>query len=638
MRITDLLDQRSISLTGAPSSKQEALDQMVDLMIKSGKINDREAYRQEVYRREEESTTGIGEGIAIPHGKGAFVDRPGLAAMVVKDGVDFDSLDGEPVNLIFLIAAPNTEDNVHLDVLSKLSMLLMDENFSANLKNASTVDEFLKIVDEADAEKPDLNDQLAAQNTQAAEGAFKILAVTSCPTGIAHTYMAAEGLEKAARAAGCFIKVETRGSGGAKNVLTDQEIRDADCIIVAADAKVPMDRFHGKKLIECQVSDGISKADQLIARAMSGDVPVYQAGNPSAASSSGSASGGIGHKLYMQLMNGVSHMLPFVVGGGILIALAFLIDGLCVDVNALSDEARSAFGTITPAAATLKGIGGVAFGFMLPILSGFIAMGIADRPGLAVGFVGGMMASAGKSGFLGALAAGFIAGYLILFLIKVFSKLPQAIEKIAPVLLYPLCGILLMGLIMQFAVEPPIGALNTALNTALTNMGGSSRILLGIVVAGMMAIDMGGPFNKAAYVFGTASIAAGNYHIMAAVMIGGMVPPCAIALATLLFKNKFTKEERESGPVNFIMGLAFITEGAIPFAASDPLHVLPSCMVGSAIAGALSMAFGCTLMAPHGGIFVVPVVSNPVMYLVALVVGTVAGALLLGLLKKKADA
>ncbi len=638
MRITDLLDQKSVSLSGAPSSKQEALDQMVDLMIKSGKINDREAYRQEVYRREEESTTGIGEGIAIPHGKGAFVDRPGLAAMVVKDGVDFDSLDGEPVNLIFLIAAPNTEDNVHLDVLSKLSMLLMDENFSANLKNASTVEEFLKIVDEADAEKPDLNDQLAAQNTQAAEGAFKILAVTSCPTGIAHTYMAAEGLEKAARAAGCFIKVETRGSGGAKNVLTDQEIRDADCIIVAADAKVPMDRFHGKKLIECQVSDGISKADQLVARAMSGDVPVYQAGNPSSASNPGSASGGIGHKLYMQLMNGVSHMLPFVVGGGILIALAFLIDGLCVDVNALSDEARSAFGTITPAAATLKGIGDVAFGFMLPILAGFIAMGIADRPGLAVGFVGGMMASAGKSGFLGALVAGFIAGYLILFLIKVFSKLPQAIEKIAPVLLYPLCGILLMGLIMQFLVEPPIGALNTALNTALTNMGGSSRILLGIVVAGMMAIDMGGPFNKAAYVFGTASIAAGNYHIMAAVMIGGMVPPCAIALATLLFKNKFTKEERESGPVNFIMGLAFITEGAIPFAASDPLHVLPSCMVGSAIAGALSMAFGCTLMAPHGGIFVVPVVGNAVMYLAALIVGTVAGALLLGLLKKNANA
>ncbi len=638
MRITDLLDKRSISLTGAPASKQEALDQMVDLMIQSGKINDREAYRQEVYRREEESTTGIGEGIAIPHGKGAFVDRPGLAAMVVKDGVDFDSLDGAPVHLIFLIAAPNTKDNVHLDVLSKLSMLLMDEDFAANLKNASTVEEFLRIVDQADDEKPDLNDQLAAQNTAAAEGAFKILAVTSCPTGIAHTYMAAEGLEKAARTAGCFIKVETRGSGGAKNVLTDQEIREADCIIVAADAKVPMDRFHGKKLIECQVSDGISKADQLIAQAMSGNVPVYQAGNPSAAASSGKTSGSIGHKLYMQLMNGVSHMLPFVVGGGILIALAFLIDGLCVDVNALSDEARAAFGTITPAAAVLKGIGGVAFGFMLPILAGFIAMGIADRPGLAVGFAGGMIASSGKSGFLGALAAGFIAGYLVLFLIKIFSKLPQAIEKIAPVLLYPLCGILLIGLIMQFLVEPPIGALNTALNTALTNMGGSSRILLGIVVAGMMAIDMGGPFNKAAYVFGTASIAAGNYHIMAAVMIGGMVPPCAIALATLLFKNKFTKEERESGPVNFIMGLAFITEGAIPFAASDPLHVLPSCMIGSAAAGALSMAFGCTLMAPHGGIFVVPVVGNALLYLAALVIGTVVGAVLLGTFKKKVSA
>lgn len=635
MRITDLLDKRSISLTGAPTSKQEALDQMVELMIQSEKINDKEAYRKEVYRREEESTTGIGEGIAIPHGKGPFVTKPGLAAMVVKDGVDFDSLDGEPVHLIFLIAAPNTKDNVHLDVLSKLSMLLMDENFSANLKNASTVEEFLQIVDAADDEKPDLNDQLAAQNNAMSEGAFKILAVTGCPTDIAHTYMAAEGLEKAARAAGCFIKVETRGSGGAKNVLTDQEIKEADCIIIAADTKVPMDRFHGKKLIECQVSDGISKADLLVARAMAGDAPIYQAGNPSQASSSGSASGSIGHKLYMQLMNGVSHMLPFVVGGGILIALAFLIDGLCVDINALSDEARSAFGTITPAAATLKGIGDVAFGFMLPVLAGFIAMSIADRPGLAVGFVGGMMASAGKSGFLGALAAGFIAGYLILFLIKVFSKLPQAIEKIAPVLLYPLCGILLMGLIMQFCVEPPIGALNTALNTALTNMGGSSRILLGIVVAGMMAIDMGGPFNKAAYVFGTASIAAGNYHIMAAVMIGGMVPPCAIALATLLFKNKFTKEERESGPVNFIMGLAFITEGAIPFAASDPLHVLPSCMIGSAVAGALSMAFNCTLMAPHGGIFVVPVVGNALMYLLALIVGTIVGAVLLGVLKKK---
>ena len=446
--------------------------------------------------------------------------------------------------------------------------------------------------------------------------------------------MAAEGIEKAAKAAGCFVKVETRGSGGAKNVFTDQEIKDADCIIIAADAKVPMDRFDGKKLIECPVTDGISKADQLVQRAVNGEAPVYRADHPATEKEKG-ASGGAGHKVYTQLMNGVSHMLPFVVGGGILIALAFLIDGFGVDVNSLSDEARANFGTITPVAAALKGIGDLAFGFMLPVLAGFIAMSIGDRPALAVGFVGGMIASNGHSGFLGALLAGFIAGYLILLLRKVFSVLPESIEKIAPVLLYPVFGILLIGLIMLYIVEPPIGALNTALNTALTNMSGSSKILLGIIVAGMMSIDMGGPFNKAAYVFGTASIAAGNYDIMAAVMVGGMVPPCAIALATLLFKNKFTRQERESGPVNFIMGLAFITEGAIPFAASDPLHVLPSCIVGSALSGALSMAFGCTLMAPHGGIFVFPVVSNPLMYLVALVAGTVVGALLLGLLKKK---
>lgn len=636
MRITDLLDKKSISLNGTPTSKSEALDQMVTLMVKSGKINDEEAYKKQVYLREEESTTGIGEGIAIPHGKCDAVTKPGLAAMVVKDGVDFDSLDGEPVHLIFLIAAPNTEDNVHLDVLSKLSMLLMDEDFVSNLKNASTVEEFLQIVDAADEEKPDLNDQLAAQTEQQAEeSSCKILAVTSCPTGIAHTYMAAEGLEKAARAKNVFIKVETRGSGGAKNILTDREIEEADYIIVAADAQVPMDRFHGKKLIECQVSDGISKADILIERAMNGDAPVYKAGNPTAAKTTKS-SGGIGHRLYMNLMNGVSHMLPFVVGGGILIALAFLIDGLSVDMNTLAEEARSAFGTITPVAATLKGIGDLAFGFMLPVLAGFIAMSIADRPGLAVGFVGGIIAANGKSGFLGALAAGFIAGYLVLLLKKAFERLPQALEKIAPVLLYPLFGILLIGLIMNFVIEPPIGALNTALNTGLTNMGGSSKILLGIVVAGMMSIDMGGPFNKAAYVFGTASIAAGNYDIMAAVMIGGMVPPCAIALATLLFKNKFTKEERESGPVNFIMGLAFITEGAIPFAAADPIHVIPACVAGAGVAGALSMAFGCTIMAPHGGIFVFLVAEHAALYLLSLVIGTVVGAVLLGILKKKA--
>ena len=637
MRITELLDKRSISLTAAPASKSEALDMAVDLMAAGGKIRDKEAYRKEVYLREEESTTGVGGGIAIPHGKCDAVEKPGLAAMVIKDGVDFDSLDGEPVNLIFLIAAPNTKDNIHLDVLSKLSILLMDEQFSENLKKASTPEEFLQIIDEADEEKPDVDEQLAAQTeSEPQEKACRILAVTSCPTGIAHTYMAAEGIEKAAKKAGCFVKVETRGYGGAKNVLTEEEIAEADCIIVAADAEVPMDRFHGKRLIECPVSDGIGKADQLVERAMHGDVPVYKSGNPNAGKSQKSSGGGA-HKVYTQLMNGVSHMLPFVVGGGILIALAFLIDGLSVDINSLSDEMRANFGTITPVAAALKGIGDTAFGFMLPVLAGFIAMSIGDRPALAVGFVGGMLASQGKSGFLGALLAGFVAGYLILLLRKVFAKLPQSIEKIAPVLLYPLFGILIMGLLMNYVIEPPVGALNTALNTGLTNMSGSSKILLGIIVAGMMSIDMGGPFNKAAYVFGTASIAAGNYDIMAAVMIGGMVPPCAIALATLLFKKKFTKEERESGPVNFIMGLAFITEGAIPFAASDPIHVLPSCIIGAAVSGALSMAFGCTLMAPHGGIFVFPVVDHALMYLVSLVIGTIVGAVLLGILKKRVE-
>ena len=636
MRITDLLDKRSIAFDKNPANKQETLDMAVDLMCASGKINDTEAYRKQVYLREEESTTGIGEGIAIPHGKGDCVSKPGLAAMVIKNGVDFDSLDGDPVTLLFLIAAPNTEDNIHLDVLSKLSVMLMDEEFTESLRNASSVDEFMDIIDRADSEKKDIDERLA--DTGSTEGTqAKILAVTSCPTGIAHTYMAAEGIEKAAKAKNCFIKIETRGSGGAKNVLTDQEIADADCIIVAADAKVPMERFDGKKVIECQVSDGISKADQLIDRAINGDVPVYHAAAGSQTSSAGNKSGGsVGHKIYMQLMNGVSHMLPLVVGGGILIAIAFLIDGLSVDLSALPADQRANFGTITPVAALFKGIGGTAFGFMLPILAGFIAMAIGDRPALALGLVGGMMAANGKSGFLGALLAGFAAGYIILGLRKLCDKLPEALEKIAPVLIYPVVGILIMGLLMTFIVEPVMGGINTGLNNALTGMGSSSKVILGIVLGGMMAIDMGGPFNKAAYVFGTAAIAAGNYDIMAAVMIGGMTPPCAIALATLLFKDKFTKEERDAGPTNFIMGLAFITEGAIPFAASDPLHVLPSCIVGSAVAGAISMAFDCTLMAPHGGIFVFPVVGNAVMYLVALVVGTVISAVLLGLLKKKA--
>lgn len=640
MRITDLLDARSILLDASPKSKSEALDQIVDLMVKSEKINDKEAYRKQVYAREEESTTGIGEGIAIPHGKCDAVTKPGLAAMVVKDGVDFDSLDGEPVTLIFLIAAPNTEDNIHLDVLSKLSVLLMNEEFTESLRNAKTVEEFMNIINDADEKEAGIDERLAgADEESTAEettGKVKILAVTSCPTGIAHTYMAAEGIEKAAKAKECAVKVETRGSGGAKNVLTAKEIEEADGIIVAADAQVPLDRFDGKKVIICQVSDGISKADELVDRVINGDVPVYHAANGAEVKESNSGkSSGIGHQIYTKLMNGVSHMLPFVVGGGILIALAFLIDGLCVDMNALSAADRGNFGTITPVAAQLKTIGNLAFGLMLPVLAGYIGEAIGDRPALAVGFVGGLMAANGKSGFLGALVAGFVSGYLILLLRKLCDKLPEALEKISPVLIYPVFGILGIGLLMNFAVEPIMGAINTALNNGLTGMGGSSKIVLGLILGGMMAIDMGGPFNKAAYVFGTAAIAAGNYDIMAAVMIGGMTPPCAIALATLLFKNKFTKSEREAGPTNFVMGLAFITEGAIPYAAADPLHVLPSCIAGSAVAGALSMAFGCTLMAPHGGIFVFPVVGNALMYLVALVVGTVISAVLLGVLKKK---
>lgn len=635
MRITDLLDKRSVSLTAAPKTKSETLDMAVDLMVKSEKISNREAYRKQVYLREEESTTGIGEGIAIPHGKCDAVKKPGLAAMVIKNGVEFEALDDEPVTLLFLIAAPNTEDNIHLDVLSKLSVMLMDEEFTESLRNASSVDEFMDIIDRADSEKKDIDERLA--DTGSTEGTqAKILAVTSCPTGIAHTYMAAEGIEKAAKAKNCFIKIETRGSGGAKNVLTDQEIADADCIIVAADAKVPMERFDGKKVIECQVSDGISKADQLIDRAINGDAPVYHAAAGSQTSSAGNKSGGsVGHKIYMQLMNGVSHMLPLVVGGGILIAIAFLIDGLSVDLSALPADQRANFGTITPVAALFKGIGGTAFGFMLPILAGFIAMAIGDRPALALGFVGGMIAYNGKSGFLGAIVAGFLAGYVILLLRKGCEKLPEALEKLAPVLIYPVVGILIMGLAMNYVVEPVMGVINTGLNTWLGSMGGSSKIALGFILGGMMAIDMGGPFNKAAYVFGINSIAAGNYDIMAAVMIGGMVPPCAIALATMLFKDKFTKEQRESGPTNFVMGLAFITEGAIPYAAADPFRVIPSCIIGSGVAGALSMVFNCTLMAPHGGIFVFPVVGGSWMYLLSLVIGTVISTVLLGVLKKK---
>ena len=635
MRITDLLDKRSISLDAVPADKKATLDMAVELMAKSGKLMDVEQYRAQVYAREEESTTGIGEGIAIPHGKCDAVKTPGLAAMVIKNGVDYDSLDGEPVTLLFLIAAPNTKDNVHLDVLSKLSVMLMDENFTTSLRNAKSVEEFLQIIDAADESAKSIDDRLSDTGiTTEEKKSFKLLAVTSCPTGIAHTYMAAEALEKAAKAADCQIKIETRGSAGAKNVLTAEEIAAADCIIVAADAKVPMDRFDGKKVIICQVSDGISKADRLVQQAISGEVEIFH-GESGEVKTAVAGKESVAHKIYTQLMNGVSHMLPFVVGGGILIAIAFLIDGFSVDLNSLPLDQRSNFGTITPMAAMFKSIGGVAFGFMLPILAGFIAMSIADRPGLAVGFVGGAIAANGTSGFLGALVAGFLAGYVVVLLKKICSKLPDSLEGTKPVLIYPLFGIFIVGVLMTYVVEPPIGALNTLINNGLNGLNGASAILLGALLGGMMSVDMGGPVNKAAYVFGTASIAAGNYNIMAAVMVGGMVPPIAIALATLIFKNKFTADERKAGPTNFIMGLSFITEGAIPFAASDPLHVLPACAVGSAAAGALSMAFNCTLMAPHGGIFVFLTVGNPLLYLVALAVGSAVGCVLLGVLKKK---
>lgn len=659
MRITDLLDRRCIDVNGAATSKEDAINKMVDLMCKSGKIKDKEEYKKRVFAREEEGSTGIGEGIAIPHAKCDAVLKPGLAAMVLKGGVDFDALDGEPVSLIFLIAAPNTKENVHLDVLGKLSVMMMDEDFSDSLKNANTIDEFLKIIDDADEESKGID----SYGATVSDAKCNILAVTACPTGIAHTYMAAEALEKAAIANNCSIKVETRGSGGAKNVISADEIKEADCIIVACDVNVPMERFVGKKLIKVQVSDGISKADQLVKRAIAGDAPVYSSdGDTSQHSESGNDDGkeGIGHSLYKHLMSGVSHMLPFVIGGGILIAIAFLLDDFNIN--------PSNFGKNIPIAAFFKTIGEAAFGLMLPVLSGYIAYSIADRPGLAVGFVGGLMAANGNavlqwvdvdgqslnygglngfiqntvfgakgntvSGFLGALIAGFVAGYIILVLKKAFSKLPQSMDGIKPTLLYPVFGIFIMGTLMLLIFNPIIGVVNTALANFLNAMGSSSKVVLGIILGAMMAIDMGGPINKAAYVFGTMAIANGNYDIMAAVMIGGMVPPIGIALAVTFFRNRFNKAEKNSGLSNYIMGLCFITEGAIPFAAADPVRVIPATALGAAISGALSMLFNCTLMAPHGGIFVFAVVGNWPMYLLALVAGSVVTMFMLALLKK----
>ncbi len=638
MKITDLLKKQSIELHGAVKTKTEAIETMVSLMEKGGNLKDTETYRKTVFAREEEGTTGIGEGIAIPHGKTSAVASPGLAAMVVPEGVDYDSLDGEPVHLIFLIAAPNTKDNVHLEVLSRLSMLLMDEDFRQNLLYAATVEEFLGYVDAAEKAKfpEESGQEEQTRDTAENQKRYQILAVTACPTGIAHTYMAAEGLENKAKEMGVTIKVETNGSGGNKNVLTAEEIAACDCIIIAADKEVAMARFDGKPLISTKVSDGISKPGELIEKALSGTVTVYHSKDGDGQEVSVTEES-LGRKVYKSLMNGVSHMLPFVIGGGILIALSYLCDG----ANAGTDV----FGTGTALARFFNLIGNAAFGMMFPFLAGYIAMAIGDRPALMPGIVGGLLARAGtsvtlpeeswiSSGFFGALIAGFAAGLIMLGLKKLLEKLPKALEGTKPVLLYPFLGILIMGLLMIFVVNPPVGAFNTWLNDSLAGMGESSKVLLGAVLGGMMSIDFGGPFNKAAYVFGTASIAGGQFDIMAAVMVGGMVPPVAIALATTFFGSRFTKSEKQTTVTNYIMGLSFITEGAIPFAASDPLRIIPPCVAGSAVAGALSMLFGCGSRAPHGGIFVIGIIDRPLFFLGALAAGALVGVAGIVLLKK----
>ena len=649
MRITDLLSKESIKLDLKSKTKPEVIDEMVDLVDASKNLNDKQEYKEAILAREELSTTAVGEGIAIPHAKTKAVKKACLAAGITKEGIDYEAFDGSLSNLFFMIAAPDGANNTHLEVLSRLSTILMDADFKNSLINSKSVDEFLSLIDQKETEKfPEEQKEEAKVETKEAtsnDGYPQVLAVTACPTGIAHTFMAAESLTNKGEAKGITVKVETNGSGGIKNALTKDEIEHAKCIIVAADKKVEMARFDGKKVIITMVADGIHKADELLERAMKGDAPVYHADSSEAAEEQSTEKESIGRKFYKDLMNGVSHMLPFVVGGGILIAIAFLLDDYSIN--------PANFGMNTPIAAFFKTVGGQAFNFMLPILAGYIAMSIADRPGLAVGFVGGVLAKVGyafnnlmdfansnpvSSGFIGALIAGFVGGYIVLLLKKLFSKLPASLEGIKPVLLYPLFGILLIALFMM-AINPAVGAINSGLNNLLASMSGSSKILLGAILAGMMAIDMGGPFNKAAYVFGTAQLTVANagpeqFGIMAAVMIGGMVPPLAIALATTLFKDRFTESERKSGIVNYVMGASFITEGAIPFAAGDPIRVIPSCVIGSAIAGGLSMAFGCGSRAPHGGLFVLPVITNPLMYLVALVIGSVVGAVILGVLKK----
>ena len=658
MRITELLKKESIELGVKVADKNAAIDKLISLMDAGGRLNSIQGYKEGILAREALGSTAIGEGIAIPHAKVDAVKEPGLAAMVVPEGVDYEAFDGSLANLIFMIAAPAAGDDVHLQALSRLSTLLMNPGFKESLTGAKDADEFLDIIDKAENERFGEEEETqeaengaedkktekkeadqSDQNASAVNAHYRVLAVTACPTGIAHTYMAAENLENTGKKLGISLKAETDGSGGAQNVLTKEEIAAAEAIIVAADKNVEMARFDGKPVIMVPVADGIHKAEALINQAVSGTVPVYHySGDVSGAASEGE-SDSIGRQIYKHLMNGVSHMLPFVIGGGILIALAFLLDDYSID--------PSNFGKNTPLAAYLKTIGEQAFGMMLPILAGFIAMSIADRPGLAVGLVAGLIAKMGSTfanpaggdvnaGFLGALFAGFAGGYLVLGLKKLFSKLPKSLEGIKPVLLYPVIGIFLAAVVTTF-INPYMGMINDGLTHFLNGMGGTSRVMLGMILGGMMSIDMGGPFNKAAYVFGTAQLAEGNFEVMAAVMAGGMVPPLAIALCTTFFKKKFTEKERQSGVVNYVMGLSFITEGAIPFAAQDPLRVIPSCLIGSAIAGGLSMAFGCTLRAPHGGLFVLPTIGNPVMYLAAVVIGAFVGCVILGILKKNVE-
>lgn len=628
MKIRDLLSRESIQLNVAPVSKAEAINKLADLMDASGKLSDKEQYIKDVLKREASGTTGLGDGIATPHAKSAGVRTAGLSAMTVPQGMDFEAMDGLPSRLFFMIAAPDGSNDTHLELLSKLATMLMDPDFVNTLVGAKNVDEFLSLIDAKEA-----GTFQAAGGSKAitVDASRKILAVTACPTGIAHTFMAAESLEQHAKKRGIWIKVETNGSGGAKNVLTRQEIAEAECIIIAADKNVEMARFDGKPVLKTKVANGINKADELLDKALSGQAPIYHhAGGSSAAADEGDNES-IGRQIYKHLMNGVSHMLPFVIGGGILIALAFLFDTF--------DPANpGGFGSNTPLAKFFMSVGGASFGFMLPVLAGFIAMSIADRPGLAVGFVGGAMAASGGSGFLGALLAGFAGGYIVVALRKVFSCLPESLEGIKPVLLYPVLGIFIMGVLMQFVITPPVAGINEWMMDTLKNMDTSSRVMVGLIMGGMMAVDMGGPVNKAAYVTGTGLLAGGEYGVMAAVMAGGMVPPIAIALCTTFFGNRFSENERKSGITNFVMGLSFITEGAIPFAAADPLRVIPSLVVGSATAGALSMAFDCTLRAPHGGIFVVPTIGNPLMYLAAIAIGAVISCLIMSVLKKPVKA